>query len=120
MSLFQRSLNKCGKTVTFSDRTLTGGKIDYTLTFTNPISDVPALIKTISGVTLFDSVGDAFEITHQFCIEYNAALRSSRKWIDYNGRNFDIITFENCCEQDKQLKFMCVERGENSKAASRA
>ena len=72
MSLFTRNLVRCGHTVIIEDRDekiINGGTSEV---FTNPVMQA-AIVKTPSGVSVFDQTNTERSITHEICI---AAPRS--------------------------------------------
>lgn len=118
MSLFDRQLAKNGKDVTFEDRNekiFNGGSTEV---FSNP---VPARVtmKTIRGVSVFDSTNTERVATHEICLYFIAGI-TSEKWIRYGTKLLKILTVENICEGDKRLRLMCTERGEDSKVVNSA
>lgn len=112
MSLFQRQLNKCGKDIILMDRAVGVIGVDLDESFTD-LPSVKALIKTVRGKAIFDSSNTEREITHEMRIDYIATV-TNETWVKFKDRNFDIIDFINCKEDDKILILFCNERGHNS------
>ena len=118
MSLFLYSLAKDGKDIEISDRNveLFNGKPSEV--FTNPLP-VKALVKTLTGVTVFDSTNTETIATHEMRIEFIAGI-TAEKWILFKGKRIRILTVDNCCENDEVLILMCTERGLDSKVVNDA
>ena len=116
MSLFTRNLAKCGKSITIEDRDMdiiNGLPVEV---FSNPVI-ATALIKTVSGISVFDNTNTDTIVTHKICLAYIAGV-GAEQWINFNSKRIRIITAENCCEDDKKLILMCTERGLDSKVVN--
>lgn len=112
MSLFQRNLAKCGKTITLQNRSIqapVSGTSDFTELFDSNVNTL-ALIKTVSGKTFFDGVATERLITHKIKIPFISGV-TAETWIEYNSRKIDILQVENCCENDEVLILTCSDRG---------
>lgn len=112
LQLFKRNLAKRGETITLQNRDIIPpvfGTPDFDESFSGD-QNVTALICTERGKTLFDGVAIDTPITHKISIEYIVGV-TAETWILFNGRRFDILDVENCCENDEILKLMCTERG---------
>lgn len=112
MSLFKRQLAKCGKTITLQNRDIEAplfGSTDFNELFSGD-QDVQAIVKTVSGKTFFDGVSTETNITHEMRIEYLPGV-TAETWILFKGRRIDILSVENCCEEDQILILTCSERG---------
>ncbi len=98
--------------MSLQNRSLTppvSGSTDFSETFGSD-QVVKALFKTIAGKTFFDGVNQERLITHELRIEYVAGV-TAQTWVLYAGRRFDILSVENCCENDEVLILTCNERG---------
>lgn len=118
-ALFKRNLARCGKTITLQNRDISApifGSADFDELFSGD-QDVQAIVNTERGKTIFDGVATDRPITHKFCIEYLSGV-TAETWVSFNGRRFDIVDVENCCEENRVLILRCTERGtgEASKA----
>jgi hypothetical protein len=117
-SLFKRNLAKCGKTITLQNRSIAPPKFgtpDFDETFSDDL-DVQAIVKTIRGKTFFDGVSTERLITHEMCIQYEDGVTdsdtvTSETWILFKGRRMDVLSVENCCEDDKVLILTCSDNG---------
>ena len=118
MSLFIHSLNKCGQDVTIEDRSVVIKNGLASEDFTNPIT-VKAIVKTVSGVSVFDQTNTERVATHKLHIAYNADI-TAEKWVKLGTRRIKILTVENCAEKNVQMILMCTERGEDSKVVNEA
>ncbi len=119
MSLFLYNLAKCGKSIDIEHR---DNKIINGLpteVFTPLLSAIKAIIKTVSGVSVFDSTNTLTVITHKILIDYNENV-TAEKWINYKGKRIRIVTHENCAENDGMLILMCTERGTDGKVVNSA
>ena len=118
MSLFLRALARCGKAVTIEDRNarLNNGVVSEV--FSNPIN-VTAIVRTVSGVSVFDDTNTETVATHKIRIVFNSAI-TSEKWIKLGSKRIRIITVENCEEKDEVMILMCTERGLDSKVVNDA
>jgi len=112
MSLFDRQLAKCGKTITLQNRDIVApifGNQNFDESFSGD-QNVQAIIKTVRGKTFFDGVNTETNITHEIRIKYLAGV-TAETWILFSGRRIDILSVENCCEEDRILVLTCSERG---------
>lgn len=118
MSLFERQLKKCGQVVKIEDRDerIINGKAAEI--FSNE-RERRALIKTVRGVTVFDSTNTERVATHKLCMLWEPGI-GAEQWVELKGKRLKILTAENCCEHDRRLILMCTERGEVSKVVNRA
>lgn len=111
-ALFLYQLAKSPHTITIQNRDIVApifGSVDFDEDFSNVV-DVKSIIDTTRGVTLFDGVGTDRVITHIFKIAHITGV-TAESWILFNGRRFDIIDVENCCEKDEILLLRSTERG---------
>lgn len=83
----------------------------------NPIADVWGRIKTVNGVTAFDSVNVEQIITHKITIYHDPAV-TAETWIDYNALRYDIVRVENIDERDEFMVLFCTVRGDTVKRAT--
>lgn len=112
MTLFDRSIAKCGQLITLQDRDITPpnfGISDFDLNFSNN-QDVKAVINTKRGKTIFDGVTTDQPITHRLAIKFILGI-TSETWVLLKNRRLDIIDVENIGELDKCLILLCNERG---------
>jgi hypothetical protein len=120
MSLFARNLMKYGKDVTFEDRNekIINGQASEV--FDNPRAD-RAIIKTLRGVSVFDSTNIERVATHEMRLNWRADI-GAEQWVKRDGvtKRIKILTAENCCENDAVLVLMCTERGEDSQVVNQA
>jgi len=112
MSLLQYQLNKCGKTITLMSRSVGVAGVDLDESFTNEAT-VKALIKTVRGTSIFDGSNVERPVTHEIRIAYLADI-TAEVWIEYGGRNFDILDIINCAEENNILILRVNERGVNT------
>jgi len=110
------SLNKTIIIHTRSIANKLGQYIDFTETFSDPVT-VSAMVETVSGITVFDEVNQEHVVSHNFYIRYIANF-TSEKWIEYDGRYFNILNVDKLNEDNRFLKLMCEERGVKTIAAN--
>ncbi len=120
MSLFARNLAKYGKPVTFEDRDeqiINGQAAEV---FGNARND-RAIIKTLTGVSVFDGTNTERVATHEMRLNWRADV-GAEQWVERTGttKRLKILTAENCCEDDTVLVLVCTERGEDSKVVNQA
>lgn len=116
MNLFSRNLSKCGKSVTIEDRDMemiNGFPVEV---FSNPVITT-AIIKTVSGISVFDNTNTDTIVTHKMCLAYISGV-GAEQWVSFNSKRFRILTAENCCEDNKVLILMCTERGLDSQVVN--
>jgi len=113
MSLFLSNLAKCGLLFDIEDRDVKIINGLPTEVFSNPIPTT-GIVKTVSGLSVFDDTNTEVQATHKICIVYDASV-TSEKWILLNAKRLRILTVENCCEQNEKSILMCTERGTVSK-----
>ena len=118
MSLFLRTLAKCGKAITIEDRNVKINNGAASEVFSNPIN-VTAIVRTVSGVSVFDDTNTETVVTHKIRIGFNSAI-TSEKWIELGSKRIRIIAVENCEEKDEVMILMCTERGLDSKVVNDA
>ena len=118
MSLFARNLAKYGKAVVLEDRNerIINGQTSEV--FDN-VRDAVAIIKTVSGVSVFDGTNTKRAVTHELRLAYRDDI-GAEQWVRrFNTtKRLKVLTAENCCEDDTVLLLMCTERGEDSKIAN--
>lgn len=110
--LFNLNLLKCGKMLTLQNRNIASpafGSVDFDETFSND-QEVLGIVKTKRGKTFFDGVNTETPITHEICIQYLPGV-TAETWVLFKGRRIDILSVENCCEEDEVLILTCSERG---------
>jgi len=118
MSLLAYSINKCGQDVTFEDRNTAILNGQTQEVFDNPrVRKV--IIKTVSGVSVFDKTNTERVVTHKITMPFETGI-GSEQWVKLSTTRLKIILAENCAEQDKVLILMCTERGEDSKVVNSA
>lgn len=117
-NLFKRNLAKCGKYVTLEtrdERIINGRSQEVFTTF--GVDPVRTIIKTVHGVSVFDSTNTERVATHKLCLEYQAGV-TAEMWVKFGSKRIKILTVENCCEEDEVLILMCTERGDDSKVVN--
>lgn len=117
-SLFSYQLGRCGQDIILEDRETRFKNGDPVATFSGA-DTINAIVKTVSGVRVFDDTNTEVDITHEICIPYQAGV-TSEKWVKLGSRRIRVITVENCCEKDEVLKLRCTERGPDVKEANNA
>ena len=120
MTLFTRSLKKCGKDVTFEDRNERIINGQSSEVFNNARND-RAVIKTLEGVTVFDGTNTERIATHKLSLVFRSDI-GAEQWVRRKGstKRLKILTAENCNENSEVLKLMCTDRGEDSKVVNQA
>ena len=116
MSLLAYNLKKCGKAITFQTRDVKLKNGQAQEVFADVDTDT-AIIKTISGVSVFDDTNTEVVATHKLTLAYRADI-TAENWVLFGTKRIKILTVENCAEQDKALILMCTERGEDSKVVN--
>ena len=118
LRLFKRNLAKYGKTITIEDRDVSVVNGLPTEVFSNPVTPT-ALVKTVTGVSVFDDTNTERVATHEICLLFLAGI-TAEKWVKLGTTRIKVLTVENCCERDECLKLMCTERGEESQVVNQA
>lgn len=119
MSLFTRNLNKYGKPVdiqTRAEKILNGSTAEV---FTTKHAAVKAIIKTLTGVAVFDNTNTERVATHRLCLAFLSGV-TAEDWVLFGTKRIKVLTVTNVCEDDTQLVLMCTERGEDSQVVNRA
>ena len=112
-ALFARNLARCGKPVIIQARQelIINGVSEEVFT---DVLETRATVKTLRGVSVFDSTNTERAATHHFCINYVAdPVITSENWLFFKGKRVRILDVENCCEDDRTLKLFCTERGDD-------
>jgi len=91
---------------------------DYTEEFT-PKADVWALLQTVSGESIFDSVGQEVDVTDHVYIRYIAGV-TQEDWIDIDDQRLDILDVEDLDRRKEFQLLRCTNRGLNTKEATHA
>jgi head-tail adaptor len=120
MSLFARNLAKYGKDVVFEDRDEKIINGQSSEVFSN-VRDDRAIVKTLRGISVFDSTNTERVATHEMRLNYRDDI-GAEQWVKRDGavKRLKILTAENCCENDTVLVLMCTERGDDSKVVNSA
>lgn len=87
-------------------------KFYFTEAFSN-IEDFEAwaMIKTVSGETLFDDTNQAIDITHHLYVYFDENI-TAEKWVTLeSGDRLDIIDVENLDERGLEMLLRCSNRG---------
>lgn len=95
------------------DRTISrdnDGNVDYILTFENEVFAWSAIDTLSKGQDVFDGANLLGVATHIFYIRHIEGL-TAEKWIQFDNRNFDILTVENLDERKDFMALYCNERG---------
>lgn len=116
MSLFQHNLNKCGQDVIIEERNMDILNGRAGMAFTNP-QTVRAIVKTVTGVSVFDSTNTERVATHKLIMAYQVGI-TAENWVKIGSKRIKILTVENCAEADQKLILMCTERGDESKVVN--
>ena len=119
-ALFSRNLARCGKTVVIQTREecIIDGRSEEVFT---DVLTAPAIVKTLRGVSVFDSTNTERVATHSFCLAYvDDPVITAENWIFFKNKRVKILDVENCCEKDRTLKLMATERGDDSKVVNDA
>ena len=111
------SLNKKIEILTRSLGEPTSGSYDYDLSFETS-KTVWSSIKTVNGLTMFDSTNTEKIVTHIFIIRYYDGL-TSQDWIKYSDKNYDIIGAENISESNMYYKIRANLRGDSTVITNR-
>lgn len=87
-----------------------GSSAYYGETFTDFMT-VWAMVETKNGLVTFDSTNTAQNVSHQFYIRYIPDI-TFEKWLEYDGKNFNILTVNNLNEENRFYMLQCNERGD--------
>jgi head-tail adaptor len=118
-NLFLRNLARVGKPITPQSREtkLLNGR--PTAVFTDLTSDM-ALVRTVQGVTVFDSTNTETAATHRLCLRYRADLTAENYVLVKGTKRLKILSVENACENDQVLVLLCTERGDDTLGVNKA
>ena len=116
MSLLAHSLAKCGQAITFQTRDVKLKNGQANEVFADVDTDT-AIIKTVSGVSVFDDTNTEIVATHKLTLAYRADV-TAENWVLFGTKRIKILTTENCAEKNQVLILMCTERGEDSKVVN--
>lgn len=117
--LLAHSLAKCGKDITFQTRNMSVINGQAQEVFADISPDDRAVVKTVSGVSVFDSTNTERVVTHKLVLNFRDDI-TAENWLLLGTKRIKILTTENCAEQDLVLILMCTERGEDSKVVNQA
>ncbi|MCK4758728.1 MAG: head-tail adaptor protein [Candidatus Aminicenantes bacterium] len=116
MSLLAHSLAKCGQAITFQTRDVKLKNGQAEVVFADIDTDT-AIIKTVSGVSVFDDTNTEVVATHKLTLAYRADI-TAENWVLFGTKRIKILTHDDCAAQGKALILMCTERGEDSKVVN--
>jgi len=95
------------------DRTISrdnDGSVDYDLTFDNELFAWAAITTLPKGQDIFNGANLLGVATHRVDIRHIEGL-TAEKWIQFDNRNFDILSVENLDERKEFQSLYCNERG---------
>jgi len=119
MTLFARNLAKYGKDVIIEDRDVKVINGLPTEVFSNPTPTLKAIMKTLTGVAVFDSTNTERVATHRLSMDFRADVTAER-WVKFGTKRIKILNVEDCCEDEKVMILMCTERGLDSEVVNEA
>lgn len=119
MTLFARNLQKYGKDVVIEDRNVNIINGQPSEVFSNPTPTLKAIMKTLTGVAVFDSTNTERVATHRLSMDFRADVTAER-WVKFGTKRIKILNVEDCCEDERVMILMCTERGEDSKIVNTA
>ncbi len=107
--------------ITLQTRALTPSNtgVDATEQFVDVPGDVFAMIKTVTGETIFDGVNEERDVTHHFYIWAIDNL-SSEIWVLFNDERLDVLSVEDLDERHMFMLLRATNRGLSSQEASGA
>jgi len=85
------------------------GDINFTEKFSGPLV-VSAAVKTLAGITVFDSTNVERIATHDFIIRFQSGI-TQEKWILWKSERYDILVVENLEGRNQWLKLRSAVRG---------
>ena len=106
--------------ITLYDRVITtdnNGDVDYALTFENSVFSWAAVSTLSKGQDIFNGANLLGVATHIFYIQHIDGL-TAEKWIQFDNRNFDILSIENLDERKDYMALYCNERGSKDNATN--
>lgn len=86
---------------------------DSTTDFKNEFTKTKKLwaaLRTTSGTEVFVDTNLAIEVTHIFYIRHMTTMKAD-KWLEFKGKNYDILKVENIDGRDEWEALWCNERG---------
>lgn len=108
------------KYITLQSRNIkaaTDDTVNFSEVFTG-IANMWALIDSVSGETLFNSVGVEIDVTHHVYIRFLDGVTSESWVLLESGIRLDVIAVENIGNDSQWLFMPCTNRGLDTKAAS--
>lgn len=103
------SLNKKIKLKIRAITAPSGDSVDFGETFTDFITTW-AMVQTKNGIVVFDDTNTAQKLSHEFYIRYIPNI-TFEKWLEYDGKNYNILNVENLNEENRFYLLQCNERG---------
>lgn len=94
--------------------------VDYTEVFSDAVpnsSDVWVALKTVNGVTVFDSTNIERVVSHEVIMRYQSGI-TAEKWFLIDGLRYDILKVENVNERNEWIRCKCTQRGTSSSAVN--
>lgn len=86
------------------------GSVDYDLTFINEVFAWSAIDTLAKGLDIFNGANLIGVATHIFYIRHIEGL-TAEKWVQFDNRNFDILSVESLDERKDFMALYCNERG---------
>ena len=93
--------------------------VDADELFTNRVH-VWANIKTSVGEAIYDGVNIEQALTHIFTFAYLGFEVTSADWVIFNSKRYKILSADNINEDNIYVSLRCVERGVDTKEATKA
>lgn len=96
--------------ITLQDRDIQPpGDINFTEQFSGLLV-VSAAVKTLSGVTVFDSTNIERIATHDFIVRFQTGI-TQEKWILWKNERYDILVVEDFDGRNEWLRLRSTVRG---------
>ncbi len=100
--------------ITLETRSITEpGTIDFGEGFTNP-TIIPAAVKTLVGVEIFDESNEVVTASHDFFIRFRAGV-TAELWVKYRNERYDILLVEEFEGRQEWLRLRCTLRGADTR-----
>jgi len=98
------------KEIDIIKRTIEVDAISYDVDLTTDLANIPAGIKTLSGVSKFDGTNTEVRSSHRFVIRFIDGIEEDNS-VFYDNRIFVINQTINLDEDNKWLEIYTTERG---------
>lgn len=100
--------------ITLETRIITEpGTVDFGEGFSD-VAVIPAAVKTLIGVEIFDESNEVVTASHDFFIRFRTDV-TAEKWVKWRNDRYDILLVEEFEGRQEWLRLRCTLRGTDTR-----